>query len=514
MMTFPTTSDIMEGLSWTQSMLAVVALTSLWYTASSAVAWYKLRHIPGPLMASFSNIWAFKTVWTGKSHEILTATQRKYGSVWRIGPDAIVVSDYEAWNPIVSARSQYKRGIWFESLRFDYRGASIITELDLNKHNKRKSKLMTAFTGKNVFIIEKKIDKWLTAMVNAIRTHIENGRETMDIGKIIQYMQVDLVTELGMGRAWNDLAEDKDQYGYLSMTEWLLPSLQSLCHLPLWRMLYGWTWLVKQVAPKTTDRDGLGFFLGILESETKNRFNDSTLKTRAPNDMMDMWIQQGLPEMECQLDLSLLLPAGTETVAMMARGTLLHLMNSPAIYQRTKQEIREAIAAGRISSPITNEEALSLEYMQAVIREGLRIMCPVNFGFSKEVPAGGDTICGTYVPGGTAVFLNYHAMMRNKQSFGEDADTFRPERFLGSGPEVSHMIKTVDLSFGNGRFVCLGKVMAVQEMNKLFVELFRNFDFQSVNPEKPWSREGYGTWIVNDFWARVTEDKTMSGVKG
>lgn len=75
-------------------------------------------------------------------------------------------------------------------------------------------------------------------------------------------------------------------------------------------------------------------------------------------------MKHGLPEIECQLDLSLLVPAGSETSAMMIRGTLLHLMSSPVIYQKLKQEIRDEIAAGRISNPVTNEEAKSLEYSE------------------------------------------------------------------------------------------------------------------------------------------------------
>lgn len=98
-------------------------------------------------------------------------------------------------------------------------------------------------------------------------------------------------------------------------------------------------------------------------------------------------------------------------------------------------------------------------------------MVPVNFGFPKRVPASGDTICGIFLPAGTDVYVNYHSMMRSQEIFGEDADTFRPERFLGGGPNVAQMIKTIELAFGNGRFMCLGKVLAWLEMNKLFIEV-------------------------------------------
>ncbi|KAI8946647.1 cytochrome P450 [Xylaria longipes] len=504
-----TALNAIEGLDWTHAVLTAVGLTSLWYIASSVVAWYTLRHVPGPFFASFSNIWAFWIMCGGSSHITLEAERKKHGHLFRIGPDAVAISDSEAWNEINSARSTYTRGVWYESSRFDYRGASIISELDVSKHNKRKPKLATAFSGKNVAILEAKADKWITALIRTIRSKIADGNETMDIGRVIQYFQVDLISELSIGKAWNDLEEDKDQFGYLKMSDWAIPAVGSMGFLPLVRALYGSIWLMKLLGPKTTDPSGLGLFLGILEKEVESRFNRSALKSDQSHDILDEWIKHGLSATECQLDLALLVPAGAETSVMMIRGTLLHLMSSPVIYQKVKQEIKDGIAAGRISSPVTNEEAKSLEYMQAVVREGLRIMVPVNFGFPKRVPAPGDTLCGTFLPAGTDVYVNYHSMMRSKEVFGEDADTFRPERFLGSGPSVAHMIKVVDLAFGNGRFICLGKVLAWLEMNKIFIELLRNFDFQIANPEKPWNRTGYTTWIVSDFWARVTEDTTM-----
>ncbi|KAI0550731.1 cytochrome P450 [Xylaria curta] len=512
-MLFITALSAMERFHWPQAVLAMVGWISLWYIVSSILAWYKLRHIPGPFFASFSYVWAFWVAYSGNSHIILDAEAKKHGDLFRIGPDAVAVSDSEAWNQITSARSLYTRGSWYGSARFDYRGPSIITELDISKHGKRKSKLTTAFSGKHLAILETKTDEWIAALITTIRAKIANGHETMDIGRVIQYFQVDLITDLSVGKAWKDLEEDKDQFGYLEMSDSIIPAVQSLGFLPLARALYGSIWFMKLFGPRTTDTSGLGLFMGTLEKEVRSRFNFNTQKSDESFDILDQWIRHGVPANECQFDLSLLVPAGTETSAMMIRGTLLHLMSSPMIYQKVKQEIKNEIAAGRISNPVTNDEAKSLEYMQAVVREGLRIMVPVNFGFPKRVPGPGDTLCGTFLPGGTDVYVNYHSMMRNKEVFGEDADTFRPERFLGSGPNVAHMVKVIELAFGNGRFMCLGKVLAWMEMNKLFIELLRNFDFQIANPEKPWNRTSYSTWLVYDFWARVTEDTTMGDAK-
>jgi hypothetical protein len=63
-------------------------------------------------------------------------------------------------------------------------------------------------------------------------------------------------------------------------------------------------------------------------------------------------------------------------------------------------ELRAEIAAASVSVPITDGEARKLPYLQAVIKEGLRIWPPVVGLMAKEDPPGGDEINGMFVPEG------------------------------------------------------------------------------------------------------------------
>jgi cytochrome P450 len=88
------------------------------------------------------------------------------------------------------------------------------------------------------------------------------------------------------------------------------------------------------------------------------------------------------------------------------------------------------------------------------------------------VPPEGDTIHGYFLPGGTTVAMNLSALMRSKKIFGEDADIFRPERFLEVDQETrEEMQRTVELVFGYGRWMCAGKVIAWLELNKTLFEV-------------------------------------------
>jgi cytochrome P450 len=78
----------------------------------------------------------------------------------------------------------------------------------------------------------------------------------------------------------------------------------------------------------------------------------------------DEWLKHGLSPAEAELDLSLQMPAGTETSISTIRAILLYVMTTPVVYQKVKKEIVDGIRNGRISNPITNEEAKELPYLQ------------------------------------------------------------------------------------------------------------------------------------------------------
>ncbi|EDN97121.1 hypothetical protein SS1G_02049 [Sclerotinia sclerotiorum 1980 UF-70] len=169
--------------------------------------------------------------------------------------------------------------------------------------------------------------------------------------------------------------------------------------------------------------------------------------------------------------------AGTDTTATATRAMLLHITTSPTCYTAFQAAIDEGVKNGKISSPITDAEAKELPYLQAVIKEGLR-MFPVIAGLlPKTVPEGGDIISGFEVPGGTDISLCLIAITHSKATFGPDADIFRPERWLevDDNDKLREMNITADLVFGSGKWSCSGKKIAMMEMSKVLVEEIRYF---------------------------------------
>jgi cytochrome P450 len=195
--------------------------------------------------------------------------------------------------------------------------------------------------------------------------------------------------------------------------------------------------------------------------------------------MLGAFIRHGVTQRECEIEVPFQIVAGSDTTATAIRGTMLHLAATRHAYVRLQQEIDAAVAEGRVSSPVTAEEGRKLEYLQAVIYEGLRMQIPFSGLIMKEVPPGGDKLeDGRWLPAGTRIAHNTLAVQRRRDIFGEDVDVFRPERWLGVDKERKQlMVQTTELVFGYGRWSCLGKPVAFIELNKVYVEVSTDLYF-------------------------------------
>lgn len=92
---------------------------------------------------------------------------------------------------------------------------------------------------------------------------------------------------------------------------------------------------------------------------------------------------------------------GSETTATVLGGTLNYLVNNPDKLSILVSEIRQRFET---QEEITLDALKDLEYLNACLREGLRLCVPVPWMLPRLVPAGGATVSGTWLPGGVSSF--------------------------------------------------------------------------------------------------------------
>lgn len=123
--------------------------------------------------------------------------------------------------------------------------------------------------------------------------------------------------------------------------------------------------------------------------------------------------------------------AGSDTTAISLRSVLYHLLKDDRTMKKVLDDINEVVGTRDcFVSPITFTEASKMIYLQAVLKEAMRMHPAVGLLLERRVPVEGCQIAGTRLPPGTTVGINPWVLHRNPDVWGEDVDIFRPERWL------------------------------------------------------------------------------------
>lgn len=109
-----------------------------------------------------------------------------------------------------------------------------------------------------------------------------------------------------------------------------------------------------------------------------------------------------------------------------------HVLDSKPAYQSIVREIETAVKDGVIPATgnISWNEAQNLPYLQACLKEAMRVRPAVGLNITRLVPPEGAELDGHRFPGGVSIAANGWVLHRDKEIFGADADVFRPERWL------------------------------------------------------------------------------------
>ena len=173
--------------------------------------------------------------------------------------------------------------------------------------------------------------------------------------------------------------------------------------------------------------------------------------------------------------------AGSDTTAISLRAILYYTLKHPRVLEKLQQELNEAFNSGQISNPVSWKQSQELSYLDAVIKEAMRLHPAVGLMLERTVPDGLQLPNGPYLPPGTIVGANPWIIHRHSV-FGKDVDSFIPERWLREEGETEADFNTrkqnmvrATFTFGAGPRTCIGKNISLLEMYKLIPSLFLTY---------------------------------------
>ncbi|KIX05178.1 uncharacterized protein Z518_06050 [Rhinocladiella mackenziei CBS 650.93] len=481
-------SSILNQASFRTWAVAISACLVIWAAAHWWLAYRRLRHIKGPGLASISSLWIFYQTCRSRIYLAGDEALQRYGSIVRIAPNCILTNDPVFLRVMAAPRSGFTRSRYFEATRVDAQSDHLLSLRDEAAHAALRAKVLPGYSGKEVTTLESDIDARVVDLLDLIRRDYVSQEKPLDFARLSGFFTLDSLTTIAFGNAMGYLKTNEDLFHYFHMSSKLYPIVEHTMH----------HWSIHQIVQTiqkmvTVPSDvGMGAIVTAVNKGVRERFTAPST-TETPSDMLNSFICRGLTELECESEAILQIMAGADSTAHALRITFYHLLSNPTAYLKLMAEMDAALQSGQISYPvIQNSEAQALPYLRACIMEGLRMFMPLN-GISTRLSPSPDgyTHNGIYIPAGTEVGISIYSMLRRKDIFGPDADTFRPERWFDKDTErLKARERVQEMVFGTGRTSCLGKDIAWMELRKVIFELFRNFEFSIVNPlagVKTWS---------------------------
>lgn len=182
--------------------------------------------------------------------------------------------------------------------------------------------------------------------------------------------------------------------------------------------------------------------------------------------------------------------AGKDTTAATLSWFIYMLCKHPTIQEKVAREVKQMSNVKEISdfssfAASMGEEALEkMHYLHATITETLRLYpaLPVDakICFSDDVFPDGFN-----VREGDMVSFQPYAMGRMKFIWGDDAEDFRPERWLDSNGVFQPESPFKFTAFQAGPRICLGKEFAYRQMKIFSAVLLSCFTFKLADAKKP-----------------------------
>ena len=331
----------------------------------------------------------------------------------------------------------------------------------------------------------------------------DNGSKPLEIGEWVQYFAFDALGEVNFSSQLGFLETGTDVGNSIATIDGLLRYLSIVGQAPwMHKFLLGNRFIHKLLPFLETSNAVQNFAIKMINKRIHGE------QTEVRRDMLQRLLEVSEKD-DSKLTLEEIIAitttnliAGSDSTAIGLRAILYFLCKHPHVYAKLQREIDDAFDAGTLTRPVRYADGAKLEYLNAVITESLRAHAATGFVLERHVPEGGATIANTFIPAGTIVGINSWVMHANTSVYGEDAESFNPDRWVGAGEEQLREMKRCNMSFGAGPRLCIGRNISMMEIMKLIPELMREYDFRLVKPDREW--EVLGHWFTKqtgiDMW--------------
>ncbi|KAK5686540.1 hypothetical protein LTS10_002660 [Elasticomyces elasticus] len=380
-------------------LVAIVGLCAIlhrFYRASCD----ELRGVPGPPLARFTRAWELLKTWQGDFEKTSIALHKRYGSIVRVGPNRYSISDPTAIRPIYGAGSKFSKSDFylpFGPPMLDHK--DVFSEMDNAKHAADRKKISNMYSMSGLASYEPYVDK-VNAEFMARMDDFAERQLSFDLFTWMQYYAFDVIGEITLGKSFGLIDAGNDKDGLLQAVD--TANTKYAARMGLLPEFHIW---YLRVAKALALNDWNKVIQRVILREISSRMGSEKQSDR--EDFLAKCVtllQSGkIGEMDMNNVIGMNIGAGSDTTGISLSATIYHLIQNPRCMERLREELKTAALDKKLSHPVTFRESQNLPYLQAVIKEALRMHPAVGTILPRVVPQGGVRLAGTYIPQGVSV---------------------------------------------------------------------------------------------------------------
>ncbi|ETN58142.1 cytochrome P450 CYP6BB1v2 [Anopheles darlingi] len=252
----------------------------------------------------------------------------------------------------------------------------------------------------------------------------------------------------------------------------------------MWKLRFGYTFRRLADALRLCINESIveRFFLQLCRSTGLHRESYRTVKRDFLQIMLEMK-RRGLLDMtQVAAQCYQFFIAGFETSATLLNFALYELARDASVQKRLRSAIQRAL--DETDGQLSYDMVMSLDYLDQIVKETLRMYPPVDFLFRVSNVDYTIRDVGT-VPRGTLFVVPVHAIHHDAQYYPHP-ERFNPDRFSATQRQPA---KNAFLPFGLGPRHCIGEEFALMLVKVGLVALVRAFRFSLDTNRMPASGE-------------------------
>ncbi|KAL7268166.1 hypothetical protein RUND412_009219 [Rhizina undulata] len=461
-----------------------------------------LKDIPGPQLAKWSNLYRTYITAGRGAHDTALELHKRYGKFVRYGPKVVLIADGDrAVKEVYGVGKGFVKSEFYpvqQSFAKGKRVQGIFNTTDDNLHAALKRPISHAYAMSSLVDYEPLVDSTSTLFISRLTALFASTGAVCDFGEWLQWYAFDVIGEMTFSRRLGFLEEGRDVDGIIANLEDRLNYGSIVGQMPFLDRLLGKNPLFTYLSTPTSK------VVTFALARVSDRLKSPPASTKS-TDFLSKFLQSRAEKPDTVKEEYVVawctsnVFAGSDTTAISLRAIFHYLLKKPSSMQKLVSEI-DALELDNDTGLVSWAKAREMKYLDAVVKEALRLHPAVGLPLERIVPKGGREVCGRFFREGTVVGVNAWAVHRDPEVFGKDAEVWRPERWLCGEGERKRMDRAL-LAFGAGSRTCLGKNISLLEMFKLVPLFLRTFEIELANPEK--DLKYHNNWFVKQTGLNV-----------